>query len=81
MTETPDTSGVFSYFPNPVFNGTLRFSQVPEGAELRVWTSEGKLVLEQVLTEPQADVSLLSQGLYYFQIIAADRKISGSFVK
>jgi hypothetical protein len=60
-------------YPNPT-NGRIHIIGQQTG-KLKVINSTGMLIKEQSFSEPEFDISALSSGIYFIQIISGEQKI------
>jgi ligand-binding sensor domain-containing protein len=72
-----------SLFPNPAKEIMLVSTRGYEGSRLTIYTSQGQLVKEQLITGQQAEINLsnLPPALYLFQVQNGDKISTGKFVK
>ena len=62
-------------YPNPT-TGEIRWEGLEqEEATLRVYDALGRLCLQQTTSESRADLSALSPGFYYWQLVTSGRKV------
>ena len=69
-------------FPNPVFN-KINFTNVPNNAKIQIFNLQGQMLMEGNPNETTIDVTSLSKGIYFFQILEFNGKAinKGKFVK
>jgi Secretion system C-terminal sorting domain len=69
-------------YPNPV-SDVLKFnlSTKLENASINIYNTLGQLVLKDILTQNELNVSELPQGIYNFNIVKDGRNYRGKFVK
>lgn len=69
-------------FPNPVTD-FLRFSGADQVSAIVIYNTKGERVLnhENVEREKSVDVSVLTPGIYFYQVTGFESTYSGSFIK
>ena len=69
-------------FPNPV-NDVLSFEDKIEGSQIQIFNSMGQVVKNETFTSNQINVSHLSKGIYFLQLINEKEKtkIISKFIK
>jgi hypothetical protein len=65
----------FSFYPNPA-NEFITIKSETEYDAIRVYSIEGKMLLQQPRTDETLDVSNLSKGLYFFELWLKEKPIT-----
>lgn len=66
-------------YPNPAIN-RIRLSETNSLHPFRIYSIQGELLLVGITTNGEADISTLSSGLYFIEIIG-DKKGAAKFIK
>ena len=60
-------NSTITVYPNPA-SQILNFKNIEIGSKVLISNINGAVVMEQVLTDPQIDISMLSRGIYILKI-------------
>ena len=67
-------------YPNPASTYVnFLLDNKTEKAHLTVYNSSGKIVINKTLTDEKTDVSNLSSGIYFYDILAGQKRYKGKF--
>jgi len=62
------------FYPNPA-SGVLYFDQRHHGANIQIYTIDGKIVLNENLNTLHLDIDLLTEGLYFVRIMNDEKSM------
>ena len=64
--------GKFSFYPNPTSNKIYLYGTPSEGGSIHIYSVQGKLLLSLKSLSSELDVSQLSSGIYFMQLVSSD---------